>query len=98
MSALKVLSILFIISLVIIFSLYLGKSPAKEGYLRRADYQFDSLYPEITDEQGLIENQLPPSDDLTENGGSWMALEGIQSPKVTPKTDPFVGDISYLNY
>jgi len=35
-------------------------------------------------------------DDLTEIGGSFAQIDGIESPRLSPKQDPFIDPKSYL--
>ena len=41
---------------------------------------------------------IPMPDELAEIGGSYQALAGIESPRVSPKDDPWIRGESYLNY
>jgi hypothetical protein len=38
----------------------------------------------------LQETPLPSSDELSEEGGGYDIVEGIQSPKVSRKNDPWL--------
>jgi hypothetical protein len=50
------------------------------------------------DAQMYRQDYLPPADDLAETGGRYELLDSIQSPKVTPKQDPWMDPRSYLDY
>ena len=38
----------------------------------------------------LQQNYLPTSDELSEIGGSYALLQGIESPVINPKDDPWI--------
>lgn len=94
--------ILFCIAIItiIILSVHIGIKQCCGGGMKTYKWSEGYILP-ITgtdegDAEALQRYYLPPSDDLTESGGSYLMLAG-NGPQLSPQQDPWIDPHSFLN-